>query len=332
MIENIEQLIEQANQIKSESERVKFIMNYFLISVKYDYAYLIADGYMQGTISELYPFDNTKDIVLNPFKKGKITIPINGEPQEFDDSFCLTTRISKGESKLMDKIIELSQTCNGDIDYFFIKLQELLNEELKLHLDNSEIVNLNISNLISKIKKDMGIGRIIKTNTGQYFITNDIKRVLLSYMVDPNKYFPPKIEDGILKAGVCQHYADYLQELLPKIGISAVRIDGTSELGHAWIAAIIDGNLKSIDLTRAIFIRDGFKGIPPEQKSTDWLIADFEDTFKMQKTRTISAVGYDEGKPISLPQIINGSNYDMASLREIVINQCEKNKEMKISN
>lgn len=330
MIENVEQLIEKANLIESESERVKFVMDYFLDTVQYDYAYLVADGYMQETISELYPFDGEKDIVPNPFKKGKITIPINGETQEFNDSFCFTLRISKGESQLLNKIVELSNNCNGDINVFISELFKILSDTLKEHLNNDEIVKLNISNLVSKIKQNMNPGRIIKTSNEQYFVSYDIKNVLLNYMLEPNKYFPPTEENGLLKKGVCQHFANYLQEFLPKIGIDAVRIDGTSELGHAWIATIIDGKLKSIDLTRALFVKDGFKGIPPEQRSSDWLIADFKDTFNMQKTRSINAVGIDEkGEPIKLPQVINGDNYNEEKLMEYVINQCKKNKRKK---
>ena len=203
MIENVEQLIEKANLIESESERVKFVMDYFLDTVQYDYAYLVADGYMQETISELYPFDGKKDIVPNPFKKGKITIPINGENQEFNDSFCLTFRISKGESKLLNKIVELSNNCNGDINVFFNELFKILSDTLKEHLNNDEIVKLNISSLVSKIKQNMKPGRIRKTSNEQYFISNDIKRVLLNYMLEPNKFFPPKEENGLLKKGVC---------------------------------------------------------------------------------------------------------------------------------
>ena len=66
----------------------------------------------------------------------------------------------------------------------------------------------------------------------QYFIANDIKKVLSEYLIEniAEKHFPPQINNGLLKNGVCRHYADYLQEFLPKIGIDAVRIGGTSIL------------------------------------------------------------------------------------------------------
>ena len=60
MISNVDQLIEQANLIENETERVIFVMNYFLQNVKYDYGYLLADGYMQGTISNANFADDKK--------------------------------------------------------------------------------------------------------------------------------------------------------------------------------------------------------------------------------------------------------------------------------
>ena len=326
MIENVEELIEKANLIESESERVEYVMNYFFETVQYDYAYLVAHGYMQETISGIYPFDKNKDIVPNPLQEGKVTFTIDRIPQEFNDSYCFTLRIAEGESKLLNKIVDLSNNSGGDKNIFYRELYNILYNVLGEHLNNSELIKLNISNLILKIQKDMSSGRFVKTSIDQYFISYDIKSVFLNYMLEPNKYFPPQINNGLLKRGVCQHYADYLQDFLVKIGIDAVRITGTSELGHAWIAAIIDGKLKSIDLTRAIFIKDGNKGVLKGQRSSDWLIADFKDTFDMQKTRSITAVGMRDGKPIPLSETINVSNYDEELLKSIVIEQCKKRK------
>lgn len=316
-MENMEQLIEQANCIESETERVRFVMNYFLNTVQYDYTYLLVKGYLGDSISE---YDPQVQIETNPFSKGKISLTQNGVTEEYDDSFCLSLNITKGESKLLDKIIEFSKTSNKDYEKFKKMVSSILEEELRKHIDNEEIVKISVERFIEKISNDKEQrGRIIENQTGKYFVKNSIKKLILQYLVEPNKHFPPLIENGLIKRGVCQHYADYLSDLLPKIGIMAKRIDGTSELGHAWIAAIIDGECKSIDLTRAIFIRDGFKGIPLDQKSEDWLIADFEDTFKMQNTRTITGIGLDEnGESIPTPYVINGTNFNRKEFIELI--------------
>lgn len=327
MIDNVEQLIEKANLIDSEEERVKFIMNYFLSSVEYDYSYLLAKGYMQGTISEI----GRRDLTVNPFKTGSISMKINGEQKDYDDSYVFEQKPSVGESTLYDRILKLKEDMKGNKEGFYIKLQELLEQELLLHLGNEEIVKKEISSLIGKIQAQMRTGIIHTSPKGEsYFIANDISRVLSLFLLDSQGkyYFPVVVENGLLKRGVCQHYADYLADFFPKIGIEAHRIDGTSELGHAWIAVKVDGKYKSIDLTRAIFIRDGFKGIPKEQTSDMWLLCDFEDGFAMQSTRTIT--GHDsytneqgEVKPIPFDYTIDGSNFSQETFANALSSSIE---------
>ena len=70
------------------------------------------------------------------------------------------------------------------------------------------------------------------------------------------------------------------------------------------------------DLTRAVFIRDGFLGIPSEQKCEDWLYSDLKDIFEMQKTRSITKI---DGK--ELPHVINGQNYDEVSFKRMMEGQ-----------
>ena len=314
-IANAEQLIEEAKKIVDHDERLSFVMNYFLNTVQYDYAYLLIKGYLQETIERVSAFSSDTDLIANPFRKGKFTTIVDNEEKALDDSICITTRIAQGKSEMLEKIDELTYNSNGDVEYFFKQLKDLLSDELLKHLDNPKIVNENVERIIEKLRNDMVNGQII----GEYILCKDVKSIIIDYLLEPNKNMPPVIEDGLLKRGVCQHYANYLAELLPKIGIIAKRVDGTSEFGHSWIAAIVNGELKAIDLTRAIFIRDNFVGIPKEQKSSDWLISTFEDEFMMQSTRTITGVGIDEEEnELPLPYTMNGNNFDKNTIIALV--------------
>lgn len=139
MISNVDQLIEQANLIENETDRVNFVMNYFLQTVQYNYGYLLAYGYLQGTISNVdFKGNNGKPLLSkNPFSKGKITINVNGEQKEFDDSLCTTVKITDGESALFDKVVELSNSCGGNKDEFILQLYDLFVNELSKHINNS---------------------------------------------------------------------------------------------------------------------------------------------------------------------------------------------------
>lgn len=322
MISNVDQLIEQANLIENETERVNFVMNYFLQNVKYDYGYLLAGGYMQGTISKVALEDDQKRPLYskNSFSRGTFVTQYEGKDIEVNDTYCQTGVITVGESELFNKVVELEKQCFGKKDDFLLGMYDLFVEELSKHLDNKDIIAESALDIVTKYRDTMQKGEIKKGKNVNLFIAPDINKTMLFYMIYPNFYMPPIIENGLMKKGVCQHYADYFADLFPKIGIPCIRIDGTSELGHAWNAVLVDGRLKSIDLTRAAFIRDKWKGIPSEQKSSDWLLADFPDTFKWQATRSINAAGMDENhKSIPLGYTVKGNNFNEENLTDLVI-------------
>ncbi len=328
MISNVEQLIEEANKIENETERLIFVMNYFLETVQYDYSYLFVVLYLRDRISKVDI--KGPNVSVNPFSKGQVILNINGEEKSFSDLLCLTAEVVEGQSMLLDEIVSMSHNSDGDVEKFFTKLSELLTRELAKHIGDSEVVKMNVELMISRLRESMKGYRLesgmVDGKKIDYCLTADIKRILIQHILYPNEYMPPVIENGLLKRGVCQHYADYLAHLLPQIGIPAKRVDGFSLSGHAWIAAMVDGQLKSIDLTRAIFVRDHYIGIPEDQKSSDWLIADFEDTFVMQPTRKITGVGMDEsGNSIPLPYAMTGENFN----KELIISLLTEQKEKK---
>ena len=325
MFNNVDELIEKANLIDNDEERLRYVLNYFLETVQYDYAYLLIGGFLHDEIEVIQTGEGERNVpivVPNIFKKGKVTLTRNGEKIDFDDSYCTTWKIAKGKSKLLEKIVDKAQQCSGDQEKFLICLSKIFEDELKKHLEKEELVLYHVNKIMENVRNEWRNGIISNVGEKKYIVCPDIKKVLLTFVGYCKKYFPCIIENGLMKSGVCENFSDYFVNLLPKIGIDTVKISGTSELKHAWNAVILDGKLKSIDLTRALFIRDGYKGIPENQKSSDWLIADFKDTFKMQKTRTITGVGTDEkGESKKLDEIIDGSNYNKDKLRELVMQE-----------
>lgn len=130
MIENIEQLINAASVFESETEKVLFVLKYFLETVEYDYASLVAGGYMLGTISAVH----SPNLIKNHFSKGIITRIINDEEKQFYDTFVQAREIAEGESILFNEIINLRNNSNGNLENFLIGLKEILLQELKKHL------------------------------------------------------------------------------------------------------------------------------------------------------------------------------------------------------
>ncbi len=301
MINNVEELLKEAEKITDKENKVKFIMNYFLENVKYNYAYLFAKGYAGGDITAV---SNQYGIAFNKTRD-------NG-----DQEFALTQKVIEGNSRIFEDILKLRDDNSGKYEEFIAQLREYITRELNKHLENDIIVSETVNTLMQRIMADLKKTQKINYNGEEFLINYDISKVLIDYFLNPNEHFPAEFNNGLIVNGVCQNYADYLVPLLQKAGIEAHRVDGTSEMGHAWVIAKVGDEYKSIDLTRAVFIRDGFLGIPKEQKSEDWLYSNVEDIFRMQETRRITEI---DGK--LLPNIINAQNFNDEAFKKMMEEQ-----------
>lgn len=298
MIDNVEDLLAEAEKIQGVEAKIKFIMNYFLENVKYNYAYLFAKGYAQGTISGV---SNNLGIAMN---KTRI---------EGDEEFALTRSVIQGESQIFNNILRIRDENSGNYNQFIQELRNYITAELKSHLGNDNLVAENADEVMKKIEQGLRGKTKINFKGNEYEVNYDISKVLIDFLLEPKKYFSPEFNDGLITNGVCEDYTDYLVPILQKAGIEAHEVEGTSELGHAWVIIKDGEKYKSIDLTRAVFIRDGFLGIPPEQTTEDWLYSDLEDIFKMQETRSITKIDKK-----GLPYVINGQNYNEASFLKMM--------------
>ena len=290
MIENREQLLEEACKINDVEARTKFIMNYFLENIKYNYAYLFAKGYAGGSISS----------VSNNFG-----LEANKTRLDGDEEFSLTRSILEGESRIFDDILRIRDENVGNYEGFIEQLKSYITAELKSHLNNDKIVKENVDIVMSNVENGLREKTKINIQGNEYAVNFDISKVLIDFLLEPKKFFPPEFSNGLITNGVCADYTEFLVPLLQEAGIEAHSVGGTSEFSHAWVIVKDGEKYKSIDLTRAVFIRDGAIGIPEGQTSEDWLYSDLEDMFKMQQTRSITKI---DGK--ELPNPINGQNFD----------------------
>ena len=290
MIENSEQLLEEALKIQDVEARTKFIMNYFLENVKYNYACLFAKGY---TGAKVFAVERNFGLAVNKTK-------VDG-----DEDYSLTRSILMGKSKIFDDILRIRDENEGSYEGFVEQLKSYITAELKSHLDNDSIVEENVNVLMRNIENGLREKMKVNIQGNECDLNYDISKVLIDFILEPKKFFPPEFNNGLITNGVCADYTDFLVPFLQKAGIETHSAEGKSEFSHAWIIVKNGEQYKSIDLTRAVFIRDGGIGIPEGQTSEAWLYSDLEDMFKMQQTRSITKIDGNE-----LPNAINGQNFD----------------------
>ena len=314
-IQSKDELISEAKKIQSIDERIHFIMDYFLENVRYNYAYLFLGGYAMGTISSV---SNELDIIENKTKA------------DGDERFSIPRYVTKGESAIFNNILQIRDQNSGNYDNFIKALKDYVEKELKSHLDNENVVSQNVEIVIQKIEKGLRRKKIFNSKGEDYSFNYDISKVLIDFILEEKEVhkdflsefntndegkmvyrnFPPEFNNGIITNGVCRDYEKYLVPILNETGIEAYSVVGTSELIHHWIIVNSENGYKSVDLTRAVFIRDGFKGIPPEQTSQDWLFSDMKKIFEMQKTRTITKIDNIELKTPITPDNFNEEDFN----------------------
>ena len=178
MINSREELLEQANKISNQEERVKFIMNYFLQTANFNYAYLL--------VSYTIP-DGTK-ISLNDLVANK-----SGDPESTDVVWASTFDKT---SKYLDGIIKIRENCNGNFEEFTTQLRNYLEEEAKGLVDNDQKAKETAQDFTQKIITDMRNTQVVDFDGTPVPLSKDITRVLAEYRLNLNKSFPEKMENG----------------------------------------------------------------------------------------------------------------------------------------
>ena len=315
------QLIEQAKKIEDPEERVLFVMHYFLDTVSYDYAFLLGSGYAQGNMSKL---TGKRIYYKNPLKRDGDNLPdylikyqtdaVRGENGEFLDHSDIINGISTLENDVSKN--------GGSHEEYVERVKEYLKEQLSQHLDNPELVEQNVDRLMEFLLEINSLIGNSKVAGQDATIGYSLEFALMELILKKERIFNPlQVKDGLITQGVCIDYSKQIVPLLQELGIDAYCIGGTSELNHEWIIAQINGELKSIDLTRAVFIRDGFKGIPKDQTMDEWLFCSLKHSLEMQTTRTISEIGDEK-----LKTVIDSNNYDEEEFKKLLQEFDEKSR------
>lgn len=95
------------------------------------------------------------------------------------------------------------------------------------------------------------------------------------------------LENGLIKYGVCRHFASFTKRFCSDLGIQCH--DVTSSDSHEFNIIEIDGEKRIFDFTRMIGIRDDFLNLSG-QEVDDWFNMSFQKMFEYKPNRRITKI------------------------------------------
>lgn len=292
-IENYEELLEVARNLDTDEQKVFLLCNYFMTNVSYNYAYLEA------------------------IRIDKESTGMEKMVQDIDTKY----NAYNAEERQMAKQ-DLEQKMRQDMKDRY-KDEGIAEKQLKAFLDAIDkyygtIVPAQPERKVMIFGKECGV--INATPERAIALVESIRKLknedteVLNHRV---------IENGLLKQGVCAEFAPYVKKYFNDLGISCEVIQGQGTVDHVWNLVEVNGQARHLDLTNAIFIRDGYGENPTNAIPENWFMATTKEIFKMQSCRKIQKIGEDRPKQeitiqnfIEYEQFINDSikrkkqNYD----------------------
>ena len=295
-INSYHKLIEIMKALSNE-EKLIFVYNYFYREVDYNYFEWLYGFLSYGVVN----FDLGYDNYTGEINKSGNTITLcyirNLKFTGGDSTFYPDPK----EELILQKIIDIRNKYNLNIESDVEKYKEEIIRLIHAEYIN-KIKNRSLRKLFSKILKE----EIIKRSFVPVYINDKEYLFDITWMIfenqkdnaERNGYY----HNGLLRNGVCRHYASFTKKVLSKLGFNITNVVGKSGLIHEWNMIIIGNEIRFIDMAREIHLRNKIKNY--NYKKGDWFLITIEDLFKLEPERDIREIN-----GIKLDTYITKDNY-----------------------
>ncbi len=265
-IKTYDELIEIAQNLETDEQKVFLLCNYFIENVLYNYAYLETiridkeDTGIEKMVQDIdfkYDSYNSEDR-----KRAK---------KELEDKMRNDMKSRYKNERILEQ--ELNRFLNAIDNYYGTIVSA--KPERKVVLFGKECGTI-------KATPERAINLVESIRT----IKNENSELL-------NKTY---IENGLLKQGVCADFAPYVKKYFDDLGMSCQIVHGQGTVNHVWNLVKVNGKARHLDLTNAIFIRDGYGQNPTNTIPESWFMAETSEIFRMQPCRKIERIGNNNPK------------------------------------
>lgn len=260
-IKNYDELLEVAKKLETDEQKVFLLCNYFMENVSYNYAYLEAiridkeNTGMEKMVQEIDSKYNAYNIEERQIAK-----------QELEQKMREDMKKRYKDESVSEK--QIKQFLDA-IDNYYGKIIPA-QPERKITMFGKECGTINATP-----ERAMGLVESIRTIKNEDF-------TILN---------PRIVENGLLKQGVCAEFAPYVKKYFDDLGMNCEVVHGQGTVNHVWNLVDVNGKARHLDLTNALFIRDGYGENPTNAIPENWFIATTKEIYEMQPCRKIEKIG-----------------------------------------
>lgn len=316
-IHSYHKFIEIMHRLNND-EKFIFLYNYFYKKVSYNYYEWLYGKLMHG----ITDFKTETINYEGELKQNKDTIMCYIKEIIYSDKNP-TYKADVGDEIILQEIINKRKKYNlnitSEIDKYKNEVIDLLNNSFFMQLKNNEIKE----QLFEIFKNKIINQSLVPTDYYSQQVLYDITWMIYKSFQDDFQSGKATYYNGLIRAGVCRHYAQFIYKILNELGIHTVNIIGKSKLIHEWNMVMINDEIRFIDITREIHLRN--KANNYNSNKGDWYLITIDDMFNLEPDRDIRQIN-----DVNLDIFITKNNYkEYVDVLYNAFNNKEKKKILK---
>ena len=282
----------------TDEEKFAFLYEYFYKNVSYNYLELLYSELCFNASSHGDPTYEEYHGELNPNNNYMLLCSFSKFGIFKDDEIY---KYESEKPNIMQSIVELRNRYDlskvEDIEKYKKETIDLVKVLYFDHIQNAELREKFLKVFI----RDIINPSLVPVKYDNYKVLYDI-----TWMVYQScwHYSQSVYDKGLIRKGVCRHYAAFINKVLDEFGFNTVYVIGKSIDLHAWNMIELNGEIRFIDISAELFLRDAIVVADFNFNKGDWYLVDIDKMFELEPYREIRQLD-----DIKLDTYITKDNY-----------------------
>lgn len=267
----------------SFNDKLLFLYGYFYKKVSYEYlAWLYS--YLDWGVNDYKESVNEYIGELNQTGQKMYLCELHSFMHHEENSIY---KLEPNEEIIQQEIIKIKEkydlTKAEEIKKYKYEIVDIISKSFFNTLENPQIKN----QLFEFFQKN-----IIDLSLVPYEYQKNIFLLDIPWMInksyhdnDCDKLTGATYYNGLIRSGVCRHYSNFIKAVLYDLDIYTVNVIGRSGAFHSWNMIKINDEIKFIDITREIHLRNNAKKY--NFNKMDWFLISIDEMFALEPDRDI---------------------------------------------